>query len=79
MVGHDGEQPDAEQEGDAVGAAVDVGQQAADLAPGVEARPQRVQVGKGLLRVGRHRAQRHAGEQQVAPFVEQGAAKRSKA
>lgn len=34
--GHDGKQADAEQEGNAVGAAVDVGQEAADLAPGVE-------------------------------------------
>jgi hypothetical protein len=67
---HDGEQAYPQQVGDAAGAAVDVRQQAADLAPGVETGAQRVQVGEGLAHIRRHRAQGHAREQQVAPFVE---------
>jgi len=41
----------------------------------MEARAERMQVGEGLLRIGRHRGQRDPREQQVAPFVEQGRGK----
>ena len=72
---HDGEQADAQQEGDAAGAAVDIGQQAAELAPRMEARAEGMQVLEGLARVGRDGLERYPHEQQVAPFVEQGRGK----